>query len=531
MLEKNTITTIILIISFLYLKGQENNQDKVFLIEPDIAFECTLLIGDVIVDEKIPQSTQYINYLDSNEEESRVLLSNVKKIILANGHLMYLKSDINSENEDSLILDLSKQIEKEDKVVNPPKFNCQKETEPLKLEIEKASLERYNEIQDEIKNQTSAFKNANSAMEEKVRNQVYAGIRYDIEELNQFTTSVDAVITIEVDNQGRLIDHVDKVDSYQELRNYTKLRDTKIYPFLENKTYPTAEVAIDYSGEYEKLYSQFETKIKESKCPEEFDEVLSLAESRFKSIDSKFMNTNTIYTIPIKYNFSRVIQKWTYFNEDLKIKNKPNYITVTNRDTKKQFLSKVKYKQLNGKYQVNVSYYSLLGDSSKVTVNHVRRKYKYLTHFGMSTFAHINIPLNTTISKNFLHPIGDVFTFNLNVIFHRIGFFGGTMYNFDQSTAVKDGLYLGQNFPTYGEGGLYIGLAQYFYLKVGYSYLKTDLHQYSNDLLVNTYKSEINHGLIAGMALMFPYVDVQWGYNSNLNSFYAGLGLHVTLNK
>lgn len=415
--------------------------------------------------------------------------------------------------------------------IEVPKYDCKKESEALKLEIENVALNRYNAIQEEINEKTSAFKNANSAMEEKVRNQVYAGIKYDVEKLKEFTTSVDAVITIEVDRKGKLKDHTDKVEAYQELRNYTKLRDTKIYPFLEKKTYPTSEVAVDYSGEYEKIYQQFESRINSSKCPDEFDEVLSLAKSRFNSIESKFMSTNTVYTIAIQYNFSRVIQKWTYFNEQLKIKNKSDFIDVTNRDTKNQFLSKLKYKQLNGKYQVNASYYSLLNDSSKISVNHVKRKYKYLTHFGVSTFAHIPLHRLLQSPQTFSNSVGDIYTFNINVIFHRIGFFGGTMYNFNKLTNYETGTYINQKFPTYGEGGIYVGLAQYFYLKAGYSYLKTDIVEYDNRLLMYKEKGRVSHGFIAGMALIFPYVNVEWGYNSNLGSFYAGMGLHVTLNK
>lgn len=490
---------------------QSSSYDKIFLKAGAITEGTLLLKG------QDPTSFDKIPFKGKEGKERAIPLAAIAKIIDGYGNTIYTTKN-----------NITETLEKPAPVVK----GCDAEGNRLKSEMLTAFQNKYLEIDQQIMKQTENYKSASFDMEQKLQKEIYTLISANVKELAAVNTMVKAILKIYVDNNGKFVKVEDEVIKYEQLRYYSVLRDSDIYPKLKQIKYEASEISIEYKNEYEKIYNEFKTRIENSSCPSsEFELILSDAKQKLRLKEKTIATTHTVYSIPIEFDFSRKFQKWTYYNDELKVKEKKKFTTINSSSVKKQFNTLFSKRQKNGKYAVNATYYAALGEAPSIKINSVKRKYKYMTHFGVSAFAHLPLKRLGKEIEPFQNALGDIYTFNVNVIFHRIGFFGGTMYNFDKLTKKQKGLYINQNFPTYGEGGLYIGLAQWFYLKGGYSYMKTDIGAYDSGLLINVEKEKVSHGFIAGMALMFPFVNVECGYNSNLGSFYFGGGLHVSLNK
>lgn len=460
-----------------------------------------------------PSDLTKLEFVDQENNQRSIPLAAIVEVIDVYGNTIYPSA--------------TTAIVKEEEA--PKKPACDLDGEKLKGELLRTFQDRYTAIDKQIAAQSKDYKSASFDMEQKLKKELYALIADEVKVLAKVNTMVDAVIRVYVDDKGKFVKVEDEVISSSQLRYYTVLRDQDIYPKLKYLKYDVNETSIEFTNEYEKIYQQYSSRIEASACPQsEFEPILSDAKKQLANKEKNIAGTYTVYSIPIKFDFSKRFEKWTFYNDKLRAKQKNKFVEITSPEVKSQFNSLFTKRQKNGKYVVNATYYSALNEKSTVLVNSVKRKYKYMTHFGVSAFAHYRLP-GSVFSPKF--ALGDVYTFNANVVFHRIGFFGGTMYNLDQSKVQKEGLYYLQNFPIYGEGGIYVGLSQWFFLKMGASYMKYTTGTYKNGLLIDAEKDLVKPGFIGGMALMFPFVNVEWGYNSSLNSFYFGGGLHVSLNK
>lgn len=457
-----------------------------------------------------PNQLSKINFIDQDGNSRSIPLTAISQLIDRYGNTIYSAQAVVQQPAPT------------------PKV-CNKDA--LVQEMNTYLLQRYNEIKQSIETETNQFAPASYALESQVIDKVYKTIAKDVESLKTLPTSLDAKLKIYVDKQGKLVKIEEDIKSYKQLRNYTRLKEDKIYPYLKSLKYPTSEKAIEFQGEYEQFYTKYKNQIQNHSCPaSEFNDVLNRAKEKFKSLEKNIEKTGTFYIVPIQYNFVQHQQKWTYYNNVLRAKIDKKFTEIKSAETKEQFTTLFTKKQKNGIYKVNATYYTALNDSSRIHINKIKRKYKYQTHVGVSVFAHAPL-FRLALPTRFHNSFGDIYTFNVKVIFHRIGFFGGTIANFNNFTKRETGYYIEKNFPTYGEGGLYVGLAQWFYLKAGYAYLKTDIAEYKNTLPIKLEKDVVSHGFIFGMALMFPYANIEWGYNSNLGSLYVGAGLHLTFNK
>ncbi|MGB0885317.1 MAG: hypothetical protein ACPGR5_02750 [Chitinophagales bacterium] len=468
-----------------------------------------------------PATLEKIPFTDSEGNQRSIPLAAIAKLINKYGVTIYPNT--------------TQTKPKPPVVVQEEKCN----SDDLKQQMTAYMIQRYSDIEKSIEEQSAEFSPASYALESEIIEKVHKQIEKDVEALKNLQTALDASIKIYVNQKGKVVKIEEDIKSSKQLRNFTKLKEEKIYPYLRSLTYPTQEKAFEFENEYDNFYEKYKFKINDHQCPaREFDDVLNQAKEKFKKLEKNIKKTGTFYVVPVKYSFVQREQKWTYYNDVLRAYVNKEFIKITNPETKRQFSEVFTKRQKNGKYKVNATYYTALSDSLKVHINSVKRKYKYVTHFGVSSFAHfqvspvkIGIPplVGPFIPLDFDHL--DVFTFNAHVIFHRIGFFAGTMYNFDKRTIRTNGIYLGENFPTYVEGGLYVGIASYFYLKGGFSYLETKTEEYYNEFLMVSKNDQRSTGIVAGIAFMFPFLSIEAGYNTNLSSLYAGMGLHVTLNK
>ena len=568
---------------------QENNEIQEELGNAEIILKTGPIIQGKLYNENADfSSIEKLNFIDSEGNQRNIplkvikeiknnkgqtiypkpkyLVSNYDKLILKAGAKLEVNLKLNGQNPSSLervpfidkegskreipLKAIEKIIDKYGVTIYPnttqtkpkPPVVVQEEkcnSDDLKQQMTAYMIQRYSDIEKSIEEQSAEFSPASYALESEIIEKVHKQIEKDVEALKNLPTALDASIKIYVNQKGKVVKIEEDIKSSKQLRNFTKLKEEKIYPYLRSLTYPTQEKAFEFENEYDNFYEKYKFKINDHQCPaREFDDVLNQAKEKFKKLEKNIKKTGTFYVVPVKYSFVQREQKWTYYNDVLRAYVNKEFIKITNPETKRQFSEVFTKRQKNGKYKVNATYYTALSDSLKVHINSVKRKYKYVTHFGVSSFAHfqvspvkIGIPplVGPFIPLDFDHL--DVFTFNAHVIFHRIGFFAGTMYNFDKRTIRTDGIYLGENFPTYVEGGLYVGIASYFYLKGGFSYLETKTEEYYNEFLMVSKNDQRSTGIVAGIAFMFPFLSIEAGYNTNLSSLYAGMGLHVTLNK
>lgn len=86
---------------------------------------------------------------------------------------------------------------------------------------------------------------------------------------------------------------------------------------------------------------------------------------------------------------------------------------------------------------------------------------------------------------------------------------------------------------TYHEGGMYFGLSNSIFLKLGYQDFTGRMEEYdANGNNTNNAKYQkpfTQTGMIAGLALMLPVIHLEAGYNYVFDSFYVGAGLNIPI--
>lgn len=493
----------------------------------------------VLILEEMPTSNSVLFYKNvGNDTKLSISMTKVKKLVLSDGYVLYETADEPAKEEPnketvvaeevistSTIDSLARVKEQEREYQRKQQaIYCSQTTENLKKEFDYEAVKLYDQINAEIEQKKTSFSAASYNMTEKVKNDLYKYIKDEVLLLRSSGSSVDALLTVYVGADGKVLNQIDEVKNAKYLRNYTQLREETIYPYFRNGTFPTADTIFDYTNQIKAFLISYKEKFLKTDCPDEFTEIYKIAENRLEGVEKTIVPKSTVYKIPITYTFDSKYQTWIKYKSLLQIKNKGGNIDVKNKDVKEDFYAKFK-KPRNGKYSVFTHYYKALDDSLKMSIQSAKRKYIYYIHLGANIGTVFPIKPNPTLS------IGEIMPIEGFLIFHRIGFFGGYGLQFTQpyKNEVLDGNYY-ENVK-YFHGGLYIGLAQYFYIKVGYAQLNYSNVEYNNDFEINREKDLKRYGFLAGFSLVFPVVQFEGGYNYTLRSPYVSGGLNIPINR
>ncbi|MCB9257418.1 MAG: hypothetical protein H6579_09830 [Chitinophagales bacterium] len=402
---------------------------------------------------------------------------------------------------------------------------CSKEVETLKREIDYRAVVLYEQILKEIEQARTIYSNASFSETETFKKKLFSAIDDEIILLKCNEAFVEAEITIYVDTLGNAIEILDEVEDVKQLRLYTTLRENSIYPYIRNHTFNVVDTLFNYTKQIEDFFDSYQIKINQTNCPQEFEEVLDIARYRFWNIEKLIKSKYTIYKVPIKYSFTSKFQTWIYHNDNVQVKGKGENIKVTDKKILNEFKENLGKKK-NGEYQVGICIFSILSDSIQMSISYVKQKYIHYIHIGSSIGSFI--PLNNT-SYNW--KFGEIMPLEGMLIFHRFGLFGGYGLNLTDpyGNTTLEGSYLEKS--KYFHGGIYLGLAQYFYFKAGYCQLDSEIAKYSNSIELNRSNFNRKHGFTTGLSLVFPVVHFEGGYNYIFNSPYVSAGLNIPLNK
>jgi hypothetical protein len=222
-----------------------------------------------------------------------------------------------------------------------------------------------------------------------------------------------------------------------------------------------------------------------------------------------FVEVPTTYTYDYSFKSNRYNEKWICKNDNFTNKDiaplyssDPNFIK--NQIHKKYATVK------NGKYDVKLNQVEFNGTKYDPTIDSLHRYYKFTSYFGISTgffLWNYNCALqNSTLQNNLMY-------WNLFYIRHHLGFFGG---------------YIANDIINYSEWGLYVAPGNYFYFKVGFSYL--DATSNSTLLYCNIGQHQ-SLGAVIGGSLIFPVVHFEAGYNSATGCSYIMCGLNIPFNQ
>lgn len=552
----------------LPLKQENLSSEKQTVANPTdtILFTNGEVKQAILLLNEMPSSAGNLKYkLPNSDEVITISMQNIEQLILSDGYTIYKKMVeskepktipepeessegkmlANSEEStkkqtiplglDALALDPIRQdsikvyVQVQKELLKQQNIACVQSANKLKNEIQYEAVMLFNQLKEETEKVRSKASIANFSMQTNVQEQAYAAFGDEIELLKCNNTSVDAVLTIEVDTAGKLVQFEDEVKSAEALRYYTQLRENSIKPYFQQNTFPTVDTLIDFSSEIKSFIQSKSQQVAAHSCQEEFEGFMALISSRFEELDKSIQSKNTIYRVPIKYSFKNVFQTWIYYNKKLQIVNKkaPN-TPVTNPELVKEFEESTKKKPQAGKYTVSTCIYKDLNDSIQMTVMNVKKKYTYFIHFGVNVGTII-----PTQDYDFDLRVAEVLPIEGMLVFHRFGLFGGyglRTSNPLEQTSVDDGLYLTENSKYY-QGGIYIGLGQFIYIKTGYSHLNRELVEYENGFEISRSNIEAVPGFIAGASLIFPGIQFESGYNYSFKAPYVSVGMNIPINK
>jgi hypothetical protein len=156
----------------------------------------------------------------------------------------------------------------------------------------------------------------------------------------------------------------------------------------------------------------------------------------------------------------------------------------------------------------------------------VNLKYKYWTRIGLSvgTFISNDGKFTTGIDAS----TGEIFFWNLSLIYHHIGVFGGSHSSYGKSALPQsDADSIITYLKNYTEAGLYVAPGKFFYFKLGLAKYTTNNKNNAGNA-INESKSIMMP--IVGGSLMFPVFQLEGGYNFALKYPYVMAGFNIPIN-
>lgn len=403
---------------------------------------------------------------------------------------------------------------------------CVGDIDALKSDMDFEYLKISRNILKEFNVDRAKYEDASPELDKLFKNELYKVISEKLVKLKGRESNINSNWKIFVDSTGKMVDYKEEIVSYKLVENYNSLRETVVLPYLKSNAFRTNVISYSYSNAYQDLYNKYKDKINKTQCPDKFDDMLSFIKNRFKPYENMQLSKATLYNVPIKFKVVNENYVWTSYKNKISVSNKLNKDLLSDSLTIKDFYSKTKGKT-NGKFSVTASYITYPNDSTAMVISQVDRKYRFFTHIGGT--ASTLIPISDKVAKS---EYLELYTYNAFLIYHRIGIFGGSVYRSEKALNGKNlnGKYF-DDIKLYLEGGMYLGIAQYFYLKAGYTYLNASFVQYQNSVVETNFGKKVSHGFLTGLSFIFPYMQVEVGYNYGFRSPYAGLGTNIPINR
>lgn len=260
-----------------------------------------------------------------------------------------------------------------------------------------------------------------------------------------------------------------------------------------------------------------------------FNETFELCKTKLQELDNIQVKSPTLYSYKFSYQSATKEAKWKLTAKGKVIEINPTPGKIVNSDLRSEFLEKLK-KRKAGRYFVRMCDFDYNGSEKTTTVDSVKLKYKYYTNIGVTVSTFIPVGISNNFSFNAFEFLGADFF----VTYHHIGFFGGTaIYNAGARTDItsKVNTTVISGSPIYAQTGLFLGTCNYLYFKAGLSLLNADrtiVDQSGNSSISS---STTYLGFTGGIALIFPVVHIEGGFNTLFMAPYAGIGLNIPLNK
>jgi len=235
-----------------------------------------------------------------------------------------------------------------------------------------------------------------------------------------------------------------------------------------------------------------------------FKPILNSVDLELKKICAEKIKMATTYNYSYQVVSRTEEQKWILRgnkitdSRDSVIRNKDNILLFYGNDIKRK----------RGRYEVTLNTTKFNNRIFGPVLDSVKLVYKFKTYIGFNVGAFIGGEdiLNTGINKDDLSQR----LWNVFLIYHHFGIFGGSSYNQNGSSA--------NQFENYGEGGIYVAPGKCFYFKLGFA-------QYKGLNAVAITKP------ILGGSLIFPVFHIEGGYNFALEQPYIMAGFNIPFNR
>lgn len=237
-----------------------------------------------------------------------------------------------------------------------------------------------------------------------------------------------------------------------------------------------------------------------------FKPILNPVDLELKKICAEKIKMATIYNYSYQVVSRVERQKWIVKGDRI---TDTHDTVISNQDNILLFYDK-NIKRKRGRYDVSLNTTKFNDRIFGPVLDFVQLDYKFMTYIGFNIGAFIgneDILSNGVTKDNFSQRLWNIF-----IIHHHFGVFGGTSYNQNGSTA--------NVFENYGEGGIYVAPGKCFYFKLG-------IAQYKD--------TGLNAGSITkpilGCSLIFPVFHFEGGYNFALEHPYVMAGINIPFNR
>lgn len=237
-----------------------------------------------------------------------------------------------------------------------------------------------------------------------------------------------------------------------------------------------------------------------------FKPMLNLIDLEFKKICAEKIKMATTYNYSYQVVSGVEWQKWILKGKgitdihDTLIRNQDNILMFYDKNINRK----------RGRYDVSLNTTKFNDRIFGPVLDSVKLNYKFMTYIGFNVGAFIGNEdiLNNGVTKdNFSQRLWNIF-----IIHHHFGIFGGSSYNQNGSSA--------NQFENYGEGGIYVAPGKCFYFKLGLAQYKgTGLNAVS-----------ITKPILGG-SLIFPVFQIEGGYNFALQHPYFMAGFNIPFNR
>ncbi|MDO9254559.1 MAG: hypothetical protein Q7U54_03530 [Bacteroidales bacterium] len=253
-----------------------------------------------------------------------------------------------------------------------------------------------------------------------------------------------------------------------------------------------------------------------------FKTTLDSAQIRIKSICNTKFPVTTTYTYPFTYLTKSEWGIWTLSNKKIK---KYKDSLIDNKKNIDQFYSE-RPNAKNGRYNVRLNTTILNNRTYGPDLDSVNLKYKYWTRIGFMVGTFISNDGKFTTGAD--ATTGEIYYWNLSLIYHHIGVFGGMHSNYGKSSLPQsDADSTISYLKNYTEAGLYVAPGKFFYFKLGIAKYTT-INKNSAGNAINESKSIIMP--IVGGSFMFPVFQLEGGYNFALKYPYVMAGFNIPIN-